>query len=133
MSMSLKLKAAGHRVLTAVDGSEAIAAIAVEKPDFVLIDINFPPDVPNGGMPAWDGFQLMLWLRSVMNTMGTRFITITASDSPELEMRARSCGAVAFFRKPIDHQRLLAVIEGRETANTKDRMTAGGKTVGGRK
>ena len=108
---SWKLQAAGYGVAVATDGPSAIGAISEEKPDLVLLDLDFPPDVAHGGMPAWDGFRLMFWLRSMSNIEASRFIIITSSDSLEFEKRALAAGAVGFFRKPLEYDRLLAVIE----------------------
>ena len=108
---SWKLEAAGYGVAVATDGPGAIGAINEEKPDLVLLDLDFPPDVSHGGMPAWDGFRLMFWLRSMSNIEASKFIIITSSDSVEFEKRALAAGAVGFFRKPLDYDKLLAVIE----------------------
>jgi two-component system sensor histidine kinase/response regulator len=108
---SWKLEAAGYGVAVATDGPGAIGAINEEKPDLVLLDLDFPPDVAHGGMPAWDGFRLMFWLRSMSNIDASKFIIITSSDSDEFEKRALAAGAVGFFRKPLDYDKLLAVIE----------------------
>jgi CheY-like chemotaxis protein len=108
---SRKLDAAGYEVTTAADSAEALNAVAQGKPEFILLDINFPPDVANAGAPVWDGFRLMYWLKSLENTQGTRYIMISGSNSPAYWERAQSAGAVAFFAKPIDHQRLLWVLQ----------------------
>lgn len=107
----LKLQAAGYTVLGAADGSEAIEVIGQTHPELVLLDLNFPPDVPHGGMPSWDGFRLMLWLRSVTNVPGNRFIIITSGVPPEYEARIRASGVAAFFNKPVNYKQLLAVIK----------------------
>ena len=62
---SMKLQSAGYQVFTALDGSEGVAAVRKEKPDLVLLDITFPPDV--SGM-SWDGFRIMDWLHRVDET-----------------------------------------------------------------
>src|SRR5689334_12871467 len=62
-TLSIKLKAAGYQVFTAVDGSEAVSTVRRERPHLILLDIGFPPDVGHGGGVAWDGFLIMTWLR----------------------------------------------------------------------
>ena len=57
-TISLKLQGAGYQVLTAMDGSAAVAAARQESPDLILLDLSFPPDV--AGVP-WDGFRIMEW------------------------------------------------------------------------
>jgi chemosensory pili system protein ChpA (sensor histidine kinase/response regulator) len=116
-STSMKLEAAGYEVFTAMDGSEALGTLSDEKPDLVLLDLNFPPDVAHGGLASFDGFQLLAWFRNVVNTARTKFIIISADDAVEVKGRALAAGAVAFFTKPIDHVRLLAEIQRHLTRN----------------
>jgi CheY-like chemotaxis protein len=109
---SHKLSAAGYAVSTAVDGSEAINVVGCAKPDLIILDLDFPPDVANGGKPGWDGFRLMTWLRGLRNTQGTRFIIITGSCDPaEAERRALASGAAGFFSKPINFPALTKLID----------------------
>src|SRR5882672_5079893 len=61
-AMLMKLRAQGYDVMTAEDGSAALAAIRRLQPDLILLDINFPPDVANGGGIGWDGFLILRWL-----------------------------------------------------------------------
>ena len=63
-TISLKLQGAGFKIITALDGSEAVAAARKEMPDLILLDINFPPEVD--GVPwtvfaSWIGF--IAWIR----------------------------------------------------------------------
>jgi CheY-like chemotaxis protein len=109
---SHKLSAAGYAVSTAIDGSEAINAVGSAKPDLIILDLDFPPDVANGGKPGWDGFRLMTWLRGLRNTQGTRFIIITGNCDPvEAERRALASGAAGFFSKPINFPTLTKLID----------------------
>ena len=51
-TLSLKLGSAGYSVVTAIDGSAAVACARREKPDLILLDISFPPDVAHSdGIP----------------------------------------------------------------------------------
>ncbi len=60
-TISVKLKSAGFTVFTALEGADAVSLVRKEKPDLIVLDIGFPPDV--GGVP-WDGFRIMEWLRA---------------------------------------------------------------------
>ena len=111
MTMSLKLKSWGFEVATAVDASTAIGAVRDERPDLVLLDLSFPPDVPNGGRVTWDGFQIMSWLRGMDEASLLPFIIITGGEPALFEERALASGAVAFFHKPIQHDDLLRMIQ----------------------
>ena len=101
----------GYVVTAAADCSEAIGALSNTKPDVILLDLNFPPDIWAGGGVAWDGLRLMFWLRGLKNARGARFIIITSSDSEECKARALAAGVAGFFQKPIDHEQLLEVIQ----------------------
>ena len=59
-TICLKLQGAGFRVVTAMDGTEAVAAVRKENPDLILLDLTFPAEVI--GVP-WDGFRIMECLR----------------------------------------------------------------------
>ena len=109
---AMKLQAAGFRVRTARESSEAIAALDEEPADTVLMDITFQPDVCYGGMGSWDGFQIMTWLRGNPAAKGARFIIVSNSDSASDRQRAQQLGAVGYFQKPLDHDRLLAALNG---------------------
>ena len=109
---AIKLQTAGFQVRTATEGSEAIAALGEQPADAILMDISFEPDVCNGGMGSWDGFQIMTWLRGNPSAKGARFIMVSNSDSAADRQRAKQLGAVAYFQKPLAHDRLLAAVNG---------------------
>jgi CheY-like chemotaxis protein len=108
-TVTLKLQGAGYRVVTAMDGAEAVAAARKEAPDLVLLDISFPPDV--GGV-EWDGFRIMEWFHRLESVKKTPVIIITGGQDASFKQRAVASGALAFFHKPIDHDDLLKVIRG---------------------
>ena len=106
-TICLKLKGAGYQVATAQDGAEAMSVVRMEKPDLILLDITFPPDV--AGVP-WDGFRIMEWLHRVDESRKIPIIIITGGEEVKNKERAMASGAVAFFHKPINHDDLLKVI-----------------------
>jgi len=106
-TISLKLQGAGYQVITALDGSEAVAAARKESPDLVLLDISFPPDVD--GVP-WDGFRIMEWFHRLETAKKIPVIIITGGEDAKYKERAIAGGAVAFFHKPIEHDDLLKVV-----------------------
>ena len=109
-TMSSKLRSRGYATVTAIDASEAISAVRDELPDLIILDINFPPDVAHGGLVAWDGFQIMSWIRGLSEAGTVPIIFITGADSAEWENRSVANGAVALFHKPIAHKELIQVI-----------------------
>jgi CheY-like chemotaxis protein len=109
-TMSMKLTSEGYDVVTAEDGSEAVSAVRRERPDLILLDISFPPDVAHGGGLAWDGFLIMQWLRRLDEGKDIPIIVITGGDPVKYKDRALAAGAVSFFHKPIDNDELLAIV-----------------------
>jgi CheY-like chemotaxis protein len=110
-TLSLKLTAAGYDVIAATDGSEAVSAARKEKPNLILLDISFPPDVAHGGGVQWDGFIIIEWLRRIEEAKNVPVIVITGSETEKYRQRALDLGAVAFFQKPVDNDGLLEVIK----------------------
>lgn len=121
--LSLKLKSWGYDVATAMDGPTAISMVRKKKPDLILLDVSFPVDAWPGGV-AWDGFLIMDWLRRIDEAKNIPFIIITGGDKVKFEKRSLDAGAVAFFRKPIDHEGLLNVIR-RTLGETSEPATPG--------
>jgi CheY-like chemotaxis protein len=111
--MSMKLTANGYDVVTAEDGAGAVSAVRKGKPDLILLDLSFPPDVAHGGGVAWDGFTIMTWLRRLEEAKNIPIIVITGGEPEKYKERALAAGAVSFFLKPINNDELLTVI--RET------------------
>ncbi|MGA2852905.1 MAG: response regulator [Verrucomicrobiota bacterium] len=111
---SMKLQSAGYQVLTALDGSEGVAAVRKERPDLVLLDITFPPDV--SGM-SWDGFRIMDWLHRVDETQNIPIIIISGVVEEKNRQRAAASGAVAFFPKPVNFDEMIKVIRATLGAN----------------
>ena len=111
--LSNLLKSNGYDVLTAIDGSEAIAAVRTQKPDLILLDLNFPPDVGHGGGVPWDGFLIIEWMRLMDEGTGIPILVITSNESAKSDQRALAAGVRRVFHKPLDHAAVLVAI--RET------------------
>ncbi|HEX3627717.1 MAG TPA: response regulator [Verrucomicrobiae bacterium] len=103
-TISVKFKSAGFEVFTALDGAEAVALVRKQRPDLIVLDISFPPDV--AGVP-WDGFRIMEWLNRVDDSRRTPIIVITGGTDEKDRERALAAGAVGFLPKPVDHDELL--------------------------
>jgi CheY-like chemotaxis protein len=109
-TLAFKLKSKGYDVCIAMDGAEAVTTVRKEKPDLILLDLSFPPDVGHGGGVAWDGFLIMDWLRRIDEAKHTPIIIITGGDPVKHEKPSLDAGAVAFFHKPLNHAGLINVI-----------------------
>jgi CheY-like chemotaxis protein len=108
--LAVKLKGTGYTVFTATDGSQAVSIARREKPDLILLDITFPPDVAHGGGVPWDGFLIIQWLRRLDELKNVPIMVITGGDTEKYKDRAMAAGAQAFFHKPIDNEELLNAI-----------------------
>lgn len=113
-AISLKLEAWGYQVVTALDSAEAISVARRGKPDLILLDISFPPNV--GGVLS-DGFRIMEWLHHLNEPSKIPFIIITGDDDVRNKERALANGAVAFFQKPVNHDELLKAIRANLSAS----------------
>jgi CheY-like chemotaxis protein len=114
-----KLKRAGGEVCTAREGAEAIALMRQRKMDTVVMDVNFPVDVFNGGVGSWNGIQLVKWLRQLPCSSDTRFIIVSSSDSAANRLQAQQVGVAAYLLKPLNANELIAAVtEGHEVISS---------------
>ena len=91
------LTARGYQVATAANGEEALARMAAEPPDLVLLDVM---------MPGLDGFEVSERLRAA--GVDIPVIFLTALDGELDKVRAFSSGAVDYVTKPFRSEELLA-------------------------
>jgi DNA-binding response OmpR family regulator len=100
--LMFRLMANGYETAWAFDGYTAMSMAQKEKPDLIILDL---------GLPVGDGFTVMKRLKSVSSLALTPVIVLTARDIQINKERALQDGAVAFFQKPADNDRLLAAIQ----------------------
>jgi len=127
-TLQLKLAAAGFQVATALDGGAALASIRQDRPDLVVLDINFPPDVSHGGGIAWDGMLLMQWLGRMEEAKNIPIVIITGESPDKYRDQAMKLGAKAFFTKPVANDELVALI--RQTLTVAPESPAGSTLAG---
>ena len=108
----LGLKGNGYEVFTAVDGPEAFAIVRQEKPDLILLDIFFPPDIFESGN-TWDAFVIMHWLQRMGGPQASNIpvFIMSGAEPKELRDRCLAAGAVDYFQKPITIPELLEIIQ----------------------
>ena len=120
--LTLQLQSKGYRVVTANEGSQAISAMREEQPELILMDIDFPPDVPHGGGIHWNGFVLSQWLRNVNGANRIPIILISANGRDEYKTQASTSGAFAFLSKPIDSFLLFLTVDNALQAKAAGRL-----------
>jgi signal transduction histidine kinase/ActR/RegA family two-component response regulator len=106
------LEKQGHRVTAVVDGVAAVAAIAAETFDVVLMDIQ---------MPVMNGFEATAAVRAREAGTGRRLpiVAMTAHAMAEDRQRCLDAGMDGYVTKPIDVNELMAAISAAVSANRK--------------
>jgi len=108
----LGLRSNGYEVFTAVDGPEAFSIVRREKPDLILLDIFFPPDISQTGN-TWDAFVILHWLQRMGGPEAKNIPVFVMSGAEAEEYRDRSlaAGAADYFQKPIKIPKLVDAIQ----------------------
>jgi signal transduction histidine kinase len=103
MFVARLLRDAGHRMLVAGDGAEALALVRAEHPDIVITDVL---------MPLMDGYEFARQLRADPSIAGTPIIFHTAAyEQNEARALASSCGVSYILNKPAQPAELLRTIK----------------------
>jgi signal transduction histidine kinase/DNA-binding response OmpR family regulator len=96
------LRALGHQVACAYDGPSALATAASFAPDVALLDI---------GLPVMNGYEVAQGFRRDGNLRRTRLVAITGYGQEQDRERSVASGFVAHLVKPVDFERLRALVE----------------------
>jgi len=95
----------GYDVEVAHDGREGFAAVLKSRPDIVVSDIS---------MPVMSGFELLERLTGLAPRFRHMpFVFLTALTDRDNELRGRQLGADDYVTKPLDFDRLDAIITAR--------------------
>jgi two-component system cell cycle response regulator len=106
-----KLKNEYFRVITAVDGQDAIDKALAEEPDVILMDVM---------MPRLNGVEACRQLKMDPRTEHIPIVLVTALNEREDRLRGLGAGADDFLTKPVNDLHLLS----RVRALTKYKMVA---------
>lgn len=109
-AMTIILAAKGYHVLVAESGADTISIVRKEKPDLILMDLDFPPDYSNIGGPLRDGFLIIDWARRMCDAEKIPVIIISSTDPEKYRDRAQAVGIMTFFQKPVDKQLLYDAV-----------------------
>lgn len=91
-TMSLS-RVGGHQVVAVGSGAEALAALAEDTYDLVVLDVL---------MPGMSGIQVLASIRSNPATVDVDVILLTASVSHEETVRMNALPVAAVISKPFD-------------------------------
>ncbi len=100
-SMAALLSMHGHEVHVARDGHEALAQAQRVRPDVVLLDI---------GMPGLTGYEVAARIRASDWGQEMLLVALTGWGQAQDQERARAAGFDHHVTKPVDLERLLALL-----------------------
>ncbi len=89
----------GYRVTTASNGEEALAKVASDKPDLILLDVM---------MPGMSGYDVCRRLRADPETALLPIVLCTSLDPQQERLNGIAAGADDFLGKPINQPELFA-------------------------
>ncbi len=92
---------AGHKVLSAVDGKDALQYFDGEKVDLVVTDLH---------MPQMNGIELIKEIRGRENYKFVPILFLTTESQQGKKMEAKEAGATGWIVKPFVPEKLLAAI-----------------------
>jgi CheY-like chemotaxis protein len=101
--LSRRLIRRGFEVVMAVDGAQALAAVARERPDLILMDMS---------LPTMDGWEATRRLKADIELRAIPVIALTAHAMSGDRERALDAGCDEFDTKPIEFDRLVGKMEG---------------------
>lgn len=99
--VAFTLKGAGHEVLEAADGVEALKVAQANKVDLVITDVN---------MPNKDGITLIKDLRELADYKFIPMLMLTTESGADKKQAGKSAGATGWIVKPFDPDQLLATV-----------------------
>jgi CheY-like chemotaxis protein len=97
--MEIVLDSAGYPVRKALNGKEALDAVAAEMPAIILLDMK---------MPVMDGWEFAARFRERHGAAATIIVVTAAADA---RLRAEEVGAKDYLAKPFEIDDLLRCVE----------------------
>ena len=97
--LEIMLEPEGFVVFTATGGVEALALVAREPPDVILLDVM---------MPGMDGYQVAAALKGAAATRNIPVVLLTGLDDHQARTLGRDAGADDFLSRPLDRAELCA-------------------------
>ena len=95
------LTSTGYELIEAENGEEALAALAKQRPDLILMDIQ---------IPIIDGYEVTRRIKANPALRSIPIIAVTSHALGEGEEKARAAGCDDFVAKPYSPRQLLAKI-----------------------
>ncbi|MEX5748068.1 PleD family two-component system response regulator [Massilia sp. X63] len=92
-----------YRVREAGDAAEALAAIAAERPDVIILDVMMPGET--------DGFALCRRIKALPGMQAVHIVMVTARGQQNDIALGSAAGADAYFVKPFSPLALLTHLD----------------------
>ena len=102
LSLEFLMKQAGFDVRTVNDGEAALAAIAKDVPDLILLDVM---------MPRKDGYEVCETVRANSEWSQVRIIMLTARGRDIEREKGMALGADDYVTKPFSTQELVEKVQ----------------------
>ena len=100
--MSEMLRLSGYQVVEAANAMEALAAVALERPDIAVLDV---------GLPDMNGYELARQIHQLPNGCDLPIIALTGYGQNRDIDAATRAGFKAHLVKPVDSDELTRTIE----------------------
>ncbi len=100
-SLAMLLRLEGHEVRVVHDGKQALAGFHELNPEFALLDI---------GMPELDGYEVARRVRQGTLGRAVTLVAVTGWGQESDKARALAAGFNHHFTKPVEPERLLALL-----------------------
>jgi len=99
--VAFTLTSAGHEVVEAPDGNQALATAKEKRFDLVITDIN---------MPGMNGIDLVQSLRALPDCKFIPILVLTTEAGADLKQKGKSAGATGWIVKPFNPVKLVDAI-----------------------
>jgi DNA-binding response OmpR family regulator len=102
LSLKFIMEQAGYHVRVARDGDDALAQVAQQPPDLVLLDVM---------MPRLTGYDVCEAIRANPDYAGTRIIMVTAKGREAEREKGLAVGADDYVTKPFSTRDVLQQVQ----------------------
>ncbi|BAP40910.1 response regulator [Pseudomonas sp. 21LCFQ02] len=100
--VKMSLTSAGHQVIEASDGRDALNKLTGQKINLIISDVN---------MPNLDGIGLVKAVKARPEYRFTPIMMLTTESEQSKKAEGQAAGAKAWIVKPFQPQQLLAAVE----------------------
>ena len=95
------LEKEGYAVTIAIDGEDALAKVAAQRPPLVVLDII---------LPKMNGYQVLRHLKTTPETQGIKVILVSSKSQESDRFWGLKQGADDYIAKPYPDETLLAAV-----------------------